>query len=81
MRWKQTPMDVRRFARTVYEALQAAKHAEPIALDREEEALASAKDLMDALRAAVEQKKEGDARWANDADRVQRVDCCNYRLR
>ena len=58
-------MDARRFARTCYEALQAAKHAAPIALDRERWAHALAKDLMDALRATAEQKKEADARWAN----------------
>ena len=58
LRGKQTPMDARRFARPTYEALQAAKHAAPIASDRERLALSLAKDLLDALRAAVEQKKE-----------------------
>ena len=60
-------MDVRAFARACFEALQVAKHANhaaPIALDRGRLALARAKDLMDSLRAAVEQKKEADARWA-----------------
>ena len=69
LRGKPTLMGVRRFATRAHEALQAAKHAASIALDRETLALALVKDLVDALRAArqeaavaVEQKKEADAR-------------------
>ena len=59
LRGKQTPMGVRRFARTTHEALQAAKKAASNALEQETLALARLKDVTafatktrDALRAA-----------------------------
>ena len=59
LRGKQTPMGVRRFARTTHEALQAAKKAASNALEQRTLALARLKDVTafatqtrDALRAA-----------------------------